>query len=91
MDRRLRRLAWVLLGVLLVGGLLLAGPGHALLHHDHAEAPCDACALTGTEGPEELEFPGPAHELVLRVVPLVERIVEQTPTLVGRPRGPPAA
>jgi hypothetical protein len=91
MDRRLRRLALALLCVLLVGGLLLAGPGHALLHADHAEAPCDACALAGTEGPEELAFPGPMHALVLRVVPHVERIADEAPASVGRPRGPPAA
>lgn len=91
MVRVLRRLALVLLCVCLVGGLLLAGPGHLVLHADHPDAPCDACGLSGTEGPERLVFPGPEHALVLRMGARAERVPDLELAVTGRPRGPPRA
>lgn len=44
MHPRLRRALVLGLGLMLLGGLLLSGGVHAVVHADDA-APCDACSL----------------------------------------------
>lgn len=89
MSRTLCRLSLALLCVLLIGGLLLAGPGHALLHADDHGAPCDACQLVQDEAPLAFGVTGPGELLELaRVEFRADPRTHDVPA-DGRPRAPP--
>jgi hypothetical protein len=90
MSPRTRRLLLALLCALLVGGLLLCGPGHSFVHGDHDGAACDACHLAGTEVPADFRFDGPLARAWLSVPARCETVRTHAVLACGRPRGPPA-
>lgn len=87
----LRRLLLALLWVLLVGGLILAGGGHAGLHGDHDGAGCDACALVITPAPTALSLHGTARIERSLEEPRLRTVQRVEPRLEHSPRGPPGA
>lgn len=89
MSRTLRRLSLALVCVLLIGGLLFAGPGHALLHADDHGAPCDACQLVQLEAPLAFDVVGPVELIELSRVELREAPRTHDVPAEGRPRAPP--
>ncbi|MBI5362468.1 MAG: hypothetical protein HZA53_04760 [Planctomycetes bacterium] len=91
MSPVVRRLLLALLWVLLVGGLLLAGGGHAGLHGDHDGAGCDACTLVITPAPAAMELCGLARIERLLEVPRARTVERVEPRLEHSPRGPPSA
>lgn len=95
MPRTFRRIALALLCALLIGGLLFAGPGHALLHvDDHGGGhgnPCDACKLVQIEAPVAPIVGGIGEELVACVPAPRELVRTRDVPADARPRAPPRA
>jgi hypothetical protein len=86
---RSRRIALALLCVLLIGGLLLAGPGHALAHADDHGGPCDACKLAPTQAPLAFHVHGAVAAHEVRAVERSEAPRTHHAPVSGRPRAPP--
>lgn len=90
----LRRVLLALLCVLLIGGLVLCGPGHDALHadsHGADAAGCDACHLAGVEAPAGFVLDGPVFELRHTVLDAVASPRTHDVPFTGSPRGPPRA
>ena len=83
-------LVWVTC-VLLVAGLLFAGPAHFGLHKDGDGPTCDACAIAGTTPVLAITITGPPQTLRFTPVCEPERVLESPPHLLPPPRGPPAS
>ena len=79
----------VLSSVLLIGGLLLCGPGHSALHDDSHGMSCDACTVAGLEAPAVLHVEGPVSTLVAILFHAPDPVRTRDASFVGNPRGPP--
>ena len=68
MDPRTRKLVGLLvIGLVLVGVLLVAGP-HGVLHHGSDGGGCALCFVHALEGPEPLHVERPALRVVRRTI-----------------------
>ncbi len=89
MHPRFRRILLALLCALLIGGLLLSGPGHQLLHVDDHGTSCDACHPVQFHAPDAFRLDGPGLDRFVRVDEPIEGPRSVMLAIEGRPRAPP--
>ena len=91
MSRQARRLVILAIGILLIAGLLVAGPAHHGLHKASDGVYCDGCALSVAVPPSVPALLGPMQIARPSVVERHVEVQAAAPLVIHSPRGPPTA